>query len=102
MRRVITALLSCGLVMSFWVHRAQSAPPSPAAAQKLTKRAIVGAWRLVSIDYSGPNGALADPVFGPNPQGIANYEQSGWMSVQIVSANRPVTGDANIRCRDGR
>ena len=90
MRRVITALLSCGLVMSFWVHRAQSAPPSPAAAQKLTKRAIVGAWRLVSIDYSGPNGALADPVFGPNPQGITIYEQSGWMSVQIVSANRPV------------
>jgi len=90
MRRVITALLSCGLAMSFWVHRAQSAQPSPTAAQKLTKQAIVGAWRLVSIDYSGPNGALADPVFGPNPQGIIIYEQSGWMSVQIVTANRPV------------
>jgi hypothetical protein len=90
MRRVITALLSCGLVMSFWAHRAQSAQPSPTAAQKLTKQAIVGAWRLISIEYSGPNGALADPVFGPNPQGIIIYEQSGWMSVQIVTANRPV------------
>jgi Lipocalin-like domain len=90
MRRMVTAFLSCGLAMSFSVHRAQSAQPSPTAAQKLTKQAIVGAWRLVSIDYSGPNGALADPVFGPNPQGIIIYEQSGWMSVQIVTANRPV------------
>ncbi len=51
---------------------------------------IIGAWRLASIDYSGPNGALADPVFGPNPQGILIYDRSGWMSVQIVAANRPV------------
>jgi hypothetical protein len=90
MRRLITALLSCGLVMSFWANGAQTALPSPKAAQKLTKQVIVGAWRLVSIDYSGPNGALADPMFGPNPQGIIIYEQSGWMSVQIVTANRPV------------
>ncbi|MDP9009296.1 MAG: lipocalin-like domain-containing protein [Pseudomonadota bacterium] len=89
MRRVITAILSCGLVVSF-LHRAQSAQPSPTAAQKLTKQVIVGAWRLISIDYSGPNGALTDPVFGPNPQGLIIYEQSGWMSVQIVTANRPV------------
>jgi hypothetical protein len=90
MYRFITALVSCGLVMSFWVHRAHSALPAHTAAQKLTKQTIVGAWRLVSIDYSGPNGALADPLFGPNPQGIIVYEQSGWMSVQIVTANRPV------------
>jgi hypothetical protein len=90
MRRLTTALLSCGLIVSFWVHRAQSEQTSSPAAQKPTKQAIVGVWRLVSIDYSGPNGALADPVFGPNPQGIIIYEQSGWMSVQIVTANRPV------------
>ena len=76
--------------MSLWVQRAQSAPASPTAAQKLTKQTIVGAWRLDSIDYSGPHGALADPVFGPNPQGILIYEQSGWMSVQIVTPDRPV------------
>src|SRR5271168_66048 len=54
-----------------------------------TKQALIGAWRLVGIDYSGPSGALPDPVFGPNPQGIIIYDQSGWMSVQIVTANRP-------------
>ena len=90
MCRFITALVACGLIINIWAHRAESASPSQTAAQKLTKQAIGGAWRLVGIDYSGPNGALADPVFGPNPQGIIIYEQSGWMSVQIVTANRPV------------
>lgn len=37
------------------------------AAANLSKAAIVGAWRLVSNDYSGPNGALNDPVFGFDP-----------------------------------
>ena len=59
------------------------------AAAKLTDEAIFGAWRLVSVDYSGPNGSLVDPVFGPNPQGVLIYDRSGWMSVQIVTANRP-------------
>lgn len=89
MRRSISALIACGLLLGFWVHCVQSAP-DPAAAAKPTKQAIIGAWRLVSINYSGPNGAMADPVFGPNPQGIIIYDQSGWMSVQIVTANRPV------------
>ncbi|MGO9935999.1 MAG: lipocalin-like domain-containing protein [Steroidobacteraceae bacterium] len=90
MRRPIIALIACGLVMGFWVHRAQSAAPDRAAAASQTNQPLVGAWRLVSIDYAGPNGALADPVFGPNPQGVIIYDQSGWMSVQIFTANRPV------------
>jgi len=68
---------------------AQSVPPEHTTAAKPTKQAIIGAWRLSEIDYSGPKGALADPVFGPNPQGILIYDRSGWMSVQIVTANRP-------------
>jgi hypothetical protein len=77
------------LAAGFSAALAQSTPPERAAAAKPTKQPIMGAWRLVGIDYSGPNGALADPVFGPNPQGIIIYDQSGWMSVQIVTANRP-------------
>jgi Lipocalin-like domain len=90
MRRLITAFIALWLVVDFSAALAQSAPPKRAVAPKLTKQAIVGAWHLISIDYSGPNGVLTDPVFGPNPQGIIIYEQSGWMSVQIVTTNRPV------------
>jgi hypothetical protein len=89
-RRSIPALIACLLTLGFWVHGAPAGAPERSVAARPTKQTIVGAWRLVSIDYSGPNGALADPVFGPNPQGIIIYDQSGWMSVQIVTANRPV------------
>jgi hypothetical protein len=82
-------IISFILVTGFSAALAQSATPERADAAKLTKQVIIGAWRLVGIDYSGPNGVLADPVFGPNPQGIIIYDQSGWMSVQIVTANRP-------------
>src|SRR3984893_18234648 len=87
--RVLKAAISFVLISGFSAGLAQAEPAERAAAAKLTKQVIIGAWRLVGIDYSGPNCALADPVFGPNPQGIIIYDQSGWMSVQIVTANRP-------------
>lgn len=89
MRVVNTGIISFVLVTGFSAAFAQSAPPEHAAGAKLTRQLIIGAWRLVGIDYSGPDGALADPMFGPQPQGIIIYDQSGWMSVQIVTANRP-------------
>jgi hypothetical protein len=92
MRVLKAAIISFVLITGFSAALAQSAPPERAAAAKLTKQVIIGAWRLVGIDYSGPNGALTDPVFGPDPQGIIIYDQSGWMSVQIVTANRPAIG----------
>jgi hypothetical protein len=83
------AIVFLALIAGLSSALAQYAPPERAAAAKPTKQAIIGAWRLVGIDYSGPIGALADPVFGPNPQGLLIYDQSGWMSLQIVTANRP-------------
>jgi hypothetical protein len=97
MRVLKAAIISFVLTTGFSAALAQSVPPERAAAAKLTKQVIVGAWRLVGIDYSGPNGALTDPVFGPNPQGIIIYDQSGWMSVQIVTANRPVIAKPVMR-----
>jgi hypothetical protein len=96
MRVLKAAILSFVLIPGSSVM-AQSAPPERAVAAKLTKQVIIGAWRLVGIYYSGPNGALADPVFGPDPQGIIIYDQSGWMSVQIVTANRPAIGKPATR-----
>ena len=91
MRALQAATISLVLITGSLAALARSATPERAAA-KLTQQVIIGAWRLVGIDYSGPNGALADPVFGTDPQGIIIYDQSGWMSVQIVTANRPAIG----------
>jgi hypothetical protein len=87
MRILKTAFFSCVLILA--ASFAQSEAPKQVTESRLTKEAIIGAWHLVRIDYSGPNGVLVDPVFGPNPQGIIIYDRSGWMSVQIVTANRP-------------
>jgi hypothetical protein len=90
------AFVWCILIIGFPASFVRSEPLEHVAAAKLTREAIIGAWRLVGIEYSGPNGSLKDPVFGPNPQGIMIYDSSGWMSVQIASANRPtIAGPAS-------
>ena len=46
---------------------------------------FVGAWRLVSIETIRPNGEVIYPFYGRHPEGLIMYDNSGWMSVQIVS-----------------
>lgn len=46
---------------------------------------FVGAWRLVSIETIRPNGEVIYPFYGKHPEGLIMYDNSGWMSVQIVS-----------------
>ncbi len=50
---------------------------------------LLGSWKLVGIDFTGPKGPLPDPVFGPDPHGLIIYDRTGWVSVQIYSAGRP-------------
>jgi hypothetical protein len=87
MRILWSALISCALANGFVVQKAYSASPDHTAGA--TRQQLVGAWHLVSIEYSGPAGPLPDPVFGPDPHGFIIYDRSGWMSVQIFTANRP-------------
>jgi len=83
--------------------RASTSVPRPvtvatsAASLRIDRQASLGLWQLVRIDYSGPHGPLKDPVFGPNPSGTIIYDSSGWMSVQIVTANRPRLGNPGTR-----
>ena len=89
MRHVSSTLLLSALLSVVCVPRAQSVSPNGSPGTQPEREAIVGAWRLVSITYTGPNGALADPVFGPRSEGLIIYDPSGWMSVQIYSVDRP-------------
>jgi hypothetical protein len=50
---------------------------------------LVGAWRLVTIDVRGPQGAEPDPFYGHGSEGLLIYERTGWFSVQIMSGPRP-------------
>jgi hypothetical protein len=95
--------LAGALVFAQDAGRASASAPRPvalpasAASLRIDRQGILGLWRLVRIDYSGPNGPLKDPVFGPNPSGTIIYDSSGWMSVQIVTGNRPRLGNPATR-----
>jgi hypothetical protein len=53
-----------------------------------TREQLIGAWRLVQIEYRGPSGSSVDPFYQPNSSGLLIYDASGWMSVHIVGPNR--------------
>jgi hypothetical protein len=88
MKVIRSVIVLWTVLLSVWVQ-AQTAPPSSKTEVRLPAQALLGAWRLISIDYASPQGAAADDTFGPNPAGLIVYDRSGWMSVQIVTGNRP-------------
>jgi len=57
-------------------------------APQLTRQQLIGAWRLVSIDCTGPSGPMVDPFYQADSIGIIIYDSSGWMSVQIAAPHR--------------
>lgn len=59
--------------------------------------ALIGAWRLVSVETIRPNGEVIYPFYGKHPEGLIVYDRSGWMSVQIVSDPRPAASRTNSR-----
>jgi hypothetical protein len=60
----------------------------PGSALHATRVQLIGVWRLQSIQLVGPNGPMMDPFYNEGSTGILIYDASGWMSVQIVGANR--------------
>jgi hypothetical protein len=88
------ALCACALWIAA-LHGAVAGPPKvvPSGAPKgppnvLTRDALIGVWRLVRIDYSGPHGSTVDPFYQAGSTGLLIYDRSGWMSVHIVAAHR--------------
>lgn len=73
--RVFVVLCSASLV--------QAADGGPAQREQL-----IGAWRLVSMDYRGPDNSSIDPFYQPGSTGLLIYDSSGWMSVHIVGPHR--------------
>jgi hypothetical protein len=66
----------------------QAALPEHEGAVHPTREQLIGAWRLVKIDYSGPSGPIVDPFYQADSTGIIVYDSSGWMSVHIVAPHR--------------
>jgi Lipocalin-like domain len=65
------------------VSSSYAAPP-----ERLTRNRLIGVWRLVRIEYSGPHGSTVDPFYQAGSTGLLIYDSSGWMSVDIVAPGR--------------
>jgi hypothetical protein len=74
----------------FWCVLGLQSAAGPARSQSapVTRGQLIGAWRLVELEYSGPNGSRIDPFYQKDSTGILIYDASGWMSVHIVGPNR--------------
>jgi len=86
LRSLITGTLLAPLVLS-----AQS------QSDASVREKLVGAWRLVSVETVKPNGEVIYPFYGKHPQGLIMYDQSGWMSVQIISDPAPAVPKVDSR-----
>lgn len=58
------------------------------AQQAGLKEKLIGAWSMVSVENTAPDGKKATP-FGANPIGTVIYDASGQYSVVFTSPDRP-------------
>jgi hypothetical protein len=75
-------------VICLCVPLCQAAPSGRIGVPLRTKQQLIGAWRLVGIDYSDRSGPIVDPFYQAGSTGIIIYDASGWMSVHIAAPHR--------------
>src|SRR5271168_353215 len=78
--------LLCSIGLCVPLHPAASADRGDPA--HLARQDLIGAWRLLRIEYSGPHGPIVDPFYQSDSTGIIIYDSSGWMSMYIVAPHR--------------
>jgi len=77
----VALFLTCSIFRSPEAGAATTSDPP-------TKAQLVGAWELVSIDWSDAGVSGPDPFYQPDSTGIIIYDSSGWMSVHISGPHR--------------
>jgi hypothetical protein len=65
-----------------------AAPADCGGTAHVTRQQLIGAWRLMSIEYSDSSGQIADPFYQANSMGLIVYDSTGWMSVHISAPRR--------------
>jgi hypothetical protein len=82
-----------------------AAPADCGGTAHVTRQQLIGAWRLVSIEYTDSSGQLADPFYQANSTGLIVYDSAGWMSVHISAPHRrafevPASRSASTAAQD--
>lgn len=90
----MTKLLLFGLATALLAAQAPEAPKK-FARRKMTDQ-FVGAWKLVSYERRGPDGAVSYPM-GESAVGRLTYDGMGRMSAQLMRVDRPKSTAENPR-----
>lgn len=69
-------------------------PIDSTVAQALLKDQLIGTWTYVSVDLIHPDGTR-DPLFGPSPQGQANFDANGRYILMTTRANQSRFASSN-------
>ena len=56
---------------------------------------LIGAWKLVSFVQKPVNGSAPNHPMGENPVGLIMYTSDGYMSAQLMRANRSLFASAD-------
>ncbi len=86
-RRAVRSVLAC--LASAYLAAGAMRSSDAGETGRLTREQLIGAWHLVRIEYSGPNGSTLDPFYQAGSTGLLIYDASGWMSVSIAAPRRP-------------
>lgn len=62
----------------------------------MTQVSLVGTWRLVSLESRSADGQISYP-WGQKAMGYTMYNEDGYMSVAIMSANRSNFASGDIK-----
>ena len=71
----------CEIGVLFWWMTVSLAASGQIIKTDSAREKLIGAWHLVHIDSSDPDGKSAS---GPQPEGMLIYTQDGHMSVQLM------------------
>jgi hypothetical protein len=70
-------------------------PGSAVGEEKSLREQLVGTWKIVSVNNTRPDGSVKQ-IFGPNPIGIAVFDERGNTVIVLMRSGR-LKFDANNR-----
>jgi|GEM_PF-231146 len=70
-------------------------PPSNIYKGVIEMDSFIGAWRLISFEFRSKDGQVSYP-FGEDAVGYIIYSQDGYVSITVMSANRPDFASGDI------
>jgi lipocalin-like protein len=61
---------------------------SAAGHERSLQEQLVGTWKIVSVNNTRPDGSIKQ-IFGPNPKGIAVFDDRGNTVIVLMRSGRP-------------